>query len=123
MREKTMSPRARPLLDSYRMNASQIPLLRAIGFAILGILVLFHDKLVAPKFTTAADLWFISFIGAYCLLSWLILRYGYNRIRIFDLGLAFLILDIPFMLAVIHRTGANHSVFFFVLVLRVADQI
>jgi signal transduction histidine kinase/ActR/RegA family two-component response regulator len=118
-----MSPRARPLLDSYRMNASQIPLLRVIGFAILGILVLFYDKLAAPTRTTTGDLWFVSILGAYCLLSWLILRYGYNHIRIFDLGLAFLLLDIPFMLAVIHRTGANHSVFFFVLVLRVADQI
>jgi signal transduction histidine kinase/ActR/RegA family two-component response regulator len=123
MPEKTMSPRARPLLDSYRMNASQIPLLRAIGFAILGILVLLYDRLAAPTFTTAGYLWFIAIIVGYCILSWLILRYGYNRLPSFDLGLAFLILDIPFMLAVIHHTGANRSVFFFMLVLRVADQI
>src|SRR5262245_33820766 len=122
MRGKTMSPRARSLLDSYRMNASQIPLLRAVGFAILGILVLLYDKLAAPTFTTAGYLGLMTIIAGYCVLSWQILHHGYSRIRGFDLGLAFFVLDIPFILAVIHRTGANHSVLFFLLVLRVAYQ-
>src|SRR5262245_13782767 len=112
-----MNQRARGLPESYRLNASQIPLLRGIGFALLGILVLLYDALTSPAFSTVGYFAFIGIIAGYCLISWQILRYGYNRVRSVNLGLAFLLLDIPFILATIHRTGANHSVLFFLLIL------
>jgi signal transduction histidine kinase/ActR/RegA family two-component response regulator len=118
-----MNQRARALPDSYRLNASQIPLLRVIGFALLGILILLYDALTAPAFSTAGYFAFIGIIAGYCLISWQILRYGYNRVRSVDLGLAFFLLDIPFFLAVIHRTGANHSLLFFLLIMRAVDQV
>jgi signal transduction histidine kinase len=110
------------MADNYRLNASQIPLLRALGFGILGAFVLLYDLLIAPTFTPADYLWFMGMIGVYCLISWQILRHGYFRIRNFDLGLMFLLIDIPFILSVIHKTGADQSVLFFLLVLRVSDQ-
>jgi signal transduction histidine kinase/ActR/RegA family two-component response regulator len=110
------------MADNYRLNASQIPLLRAVGFGILGTFVLIYDLLIAPTFTTAGYLWFLGLVSGYCVISWQVLRHGYIRIRRFDFGLIFLLLDLPFILAVIHRTGANQSVLFFLLVLRVSDQ-
>lgn len=115
--------RVRLLPDSYRLNASQIPMLRVVGFSILGILVLLYDTSTTSGFSAPGYFWFVGIIAAYCVFSWQILKYGYNRVRSFDLGLAFLVLDIPFILTVIHRTGANHSPLFFMLVMRVADQI
>jgi signal transduction histidine kinase/CheY-like chemotaxis protein len=112
----------RHMADNYRLNATQIPLLRAVGFAILGILVLVYDRLVAPTDTTSGSLWFLSLIGLYCLISWQILRFGYLKIRYFDLGIVFLLVDLPFILSIIHMTGRNHSVLFFLLILRVSDQ-
>jgi signal transduction histidine kinase/ActR/RegA family two-component response regulator len=113
----------RHIADQYRLNAFQIPLLRSVGFGILGVFVLAHDILVASTFSIADYVWFMAAIGAYCLISWQILRYGYLRVRHFDLGLAFLLIDLPFILSVIHRTGADQSVLFFLLILRVSDQI
>jgi signal transduction histidine kinase/ActR/RegA family two-component response regulator len=113
----------RHIADQYRLNAFQIPLLRSVGFGILGVFVLAHDILVASTFSIVDYVWFMAAIGAYCLISWQILRYGYLRVRHFDLGLVFLLLDLPFILSVIHRTGADQSVLFFLLILRVSDQI
>jgi signal transduction histidine kinase/ActR/RegA family two-component response regulator len=112
----------RYIADNYRLNAFQIPLLRSLGFGILGIFVLAYDILIAPTFSTADYVWYMTAIAVYCLISWQILRYGYLRVRRFDLGLVFLIVDLPFILSVIHRTGANQSVLFFLLILRVSDQ-
>jgi signal transduction histidine kinase/ActR/RegA family two-component response regulator len=110
------------MADNYRLNASQIPLLRAVGFGILATFVLLYDLLIAPTFTVAGYLWFVGMIAVYCLISWQVLRHGYFRIRHFDFGLVFLLVDLPFILSVIHWTGANRSVLFFLLVLRVSDQ-
>jgi signal transduction histidine kinase/ActR/RegA family two-component response regulator len=123
---KHMTQRAhhsrRHIADNYRLNAFQIPLLRSVGFGILGIFVLAYDILIAPTFSTADYVWFMTAIAAYCVISWQILRYGYLRVRRLDLGLFFLLIDLPFVLSVIHRTGANQSVLFFLLILRVSDQ-
>lgn len=112
----------RHIADNYRLNAFQIPLLRSVGFGILGIFVLSYDLLVASTFSMADYVWFMAAIGIYCVISWQILRYGYLRVRRFDLGLVFLLIDLPFVLSVIHKTGANQSILFFLLILRVADQ-
>ena len=124
--QRIMTQRAphsrRRMADNYRLNASQIPLLRAVGFGILGILILAYDFLIAATFTAAGYLWFLGMVSVYCLISWQVLRHGYFRIRRFDVGIVFLLLDLPFILTVIHMTGANQSVLFFLLVLRVSDQ-
>lgn len=46
-----VTPSRRHMADNYRLNASQIPLLRAVGFGIFGIFILLYDFLVAPTFT------------------------------------------------------------------------
>src|SRR4026207_1980280 len=112
----------RRIADNYRLNASQIPLLRAVGFGILRAFLLIYDLLIAPTFTLSGYLGFVGMSGVYCLISWQILRHGYFRLRHFDVGLIFLLVDLPFILSVIHWTGANQSVLFFLLVLRVSDQ-
>jgi len=110
------------MADNYRLNATQIPLLRAVGFGMFGAIVLVYDLLIAPTFSTTGYLWFMTMIGIYCLISWQLLRIGYLRVRHFDFGLVFLLIDLPFVLSIIHMTGANHSVLFFLLILRVSDQ-
>src|ERR1041385_8835483 len=98
MTQRALQSRRR-MADNYRLNAAQIPLLRAVGFGILGTLVLAYDLLVAPTFTVAGYLWFLGLISVYCLISWQILRHGYFRVRHFDFGLIFLIVDLPFILS------------------------
>ena len=117
---KTMA--RRPLQDAYRLNAFQIPAIRAVGFTITCVWVLLYQTLVATNFSPDQYAQFVTVIAAYCLTSWALLAYGYNRFRAIDLGLLFLLLDLPFLLYAIHATGANESLLFFIVVLRVADQ-
>src|SRR3954462_5241974 len=95
----------RPLQDNYRLNVYQIPALRALGCAIVCVWVLCYDGLIAKDFSLPAYAEFVAIMAAYCLGSWLCLVYGCNRLRAVDLGLVFLVLDLPFLLYGVHRTG------------------
>ena len=112
----------RPLLNFYYLNASQIPALRAVGFGVLCVWVLLYQSLISRSFSMPAFAEFVAIMAAYCVVSWLVLLYSYNRKHLVDLGLLFLVMDLPCLLYAIHSTGANESLLFFVVVLRVADQ-
>src|SRR5262245_44410187 len=99
--------------DSYWLNAFQIPALRALGFVILAIWVLVYDIFALRAFSFWSYFSFIAILAAYGLASWGILVYAWNRVRIFNLGALFLVMDLPFMLLAVDRTGANQSLLFF----------
>jgi signal transduction histidine kinase/CheY-like chemotaxis protein len=111
-----------PLRDAYRLNAVQIPAFRAFGFAVLSVCALIHNLLIDRSFTVAAYLQFVLVMGAYCLGSWVALRWAYGKRRKIDYGLVFLVADVIAMLYVVYQTGADRSLLFFVLIMRVSDQ-
>src|SRR5690349_3451145 len=103
----------RPLQDAYRLNALQIPALRAFGCAVIAMWVLSYQLFVAQNFSLPDYASIVGVLAAYCVTSWLVIYYGYNWLRSIDLSLLFLVLDIPFLLYAIHHTGAEHSLLFF----------
>ena len=52
----------------------------------------------------------------------LVLRTKYRKVKALDIPLLFLIVDLFFWILVIYRTGAEHSLLFFLSVVRVSDQ-
>src|SRR5262245_49403015 len=68
MEGRTETQRRRPA-DNYWLNVVQIPMLRALGIAILCVYVLLYDLLIAPPFSLAAYLAFVAILAAYCLVS------------------------------------------------------
>lgn len=60
---------------------------------------------------------------AYSLISWVILYIYYLQVKLFDLGLFFLIFDIGVWILVIYFTGGERSLFFFLMTVRAADQL
>src|SRR3990172_11880733 len=117
-----VSSQRTPFRDAYRLNAVQIPALRALGFGILIICVLLYKVLLDRSFTWTSYLQVASVIGLYCAGSWIALRWAYSRRRKVDFSQAFLIIDLFFMLYAVYHTGADNSLLFFVLVMRVSDQ-
>lgn len=102
-------------------NVDVYPLVRAIGFQLL-ILVL-----VGYNAAYGIDDWqpvivYVAIVEAYCLLSWLTLLRFYGRIRIADLGLVFLAVDMLLWTGAVYVSGGHTSWLFFLLALRVADQ-
>jgi signal transduction histidine kinase/CheY-like chemotaxis protein len=121
MLDRIESPR-KPLGENYRLNVVQIPLLRALGSAILCIYILLYDVVSGSGFSWSSYLTYAGIFAVYCVGSWLALRVGYGKLRKFDLPLFFLILDFALWLLVIYRTGADKSLLFFLSVVRVSDQ-
>src|SRR5689334_5704017 len=109
-------------VDNYRLNVSQIPLLRGFGLLILCGYVLLYDVLISPTFSWQRYLAFVAILTIYGAGSWLTLRTAYKKARPLDLSLVFLIVDLLVWLLVIYRTGAEKSLLFFFCVLRVSDQ-
>ncbi|MGE5467076.1 MAG: ATP-binding protein [Ignavibacteria bacterium] len=97
----------------------QIPALRLIGSFLLAAVVWLYQVLVpgAPEVN-----WVGPLLVAYALASWLALFLLYRKTRRFDLGLFFLICDIPLWTLAIYATGGEDSWIYMVLLLRVVDQ-
>ena len=121
MEGRTETQRRRPA-DNYWLNVVQIPMLRTLGVAILCVYVLLYDLLIAPPFSLAGYLAFVAILAVYCLASWLALRKGYRKIKPLDFSLVLLVADLFLWLLVVHRTGAEKSLLFFVGVVLVSHQ-
>src|SRR5881396_4146143 len=121
MEGRTETQRRRPA-DNYWLNVVQIPMLRALGLAILCVYVLLYDLLIDPPFSLAGYLAFVAIFAAYCLVSWLALRKGYKKIKPVDFPLVLLVADLFLWLLVVYRTGAEKSLLFFVGVVLVSHQ-
>jgi signal transduction histidine kinase/ActR/RegA family two-component response regulator len=106
-----------------QFHVFDVPRLRVLGFAILTLLVIFHEV-----FSTGGTNWQLPIrIGAallvYALASWAILYVFFDAAKPrINLGTLFLAVDIPAFVWVIYETGADNSWLFFLLYIRVADQ-
>jgi signal transduction histidine kinase len=106
-----------------RLNVVAVPALRVVGMSLLAVGVLLNNALVLGSFSWSAWLQVATLLEVYALLSWLCLRALWARIEAVDLGLVFLVLDLPVFGWVIYRSGADQSWLFFILLARVADQV
>ncbi len=106
-----------------KLNTVEIPRLRAFGSVLLAVGALVHERWLRGQFSW--DTWFtiVAVLGAYGIVSWLVLSRLYTRVRAFDLSVLFLGLDLLVWASVIYLTGATQSWLFFILLARVADQI
>ncbi len=110
------------LLRAYRLNVFTIPMLRVLGFGILGVVLMLHNQLLLDP-NSNAKLTLPLIIGfAYCFISWGVLYKFYSHVKRWDLGVFFLGIDIIFFIFAIYFSGGDKSWLFILLVIRVADQ-
>jgi signal transduction histidine kinase/DNA-binding response OmpR family regulator/HPt (histidine-containing phosphotransfer) domain-containing protein len=111
---------ARNKANRYRKyDTVQIPALRLAGMVLLSLVVIFYQHFVSGD--TAIG-WTVPILLAYACLSWLFIYSVYGKTGFVDIGLAFLIIDVPFLTLMLYATGGEHSWLFIVLLLRVVDQ-
>jgi signal transduction histidine kinase len=103
-------------------HVETVPKLRALGFALVAVLVLFHTAVVADDARWGETFGLIAVMTGYSLASWLALRVWYDRVKSINLGVLFLALDLAVFTLAVYATGADRSWLFFLLFIRVADQ-
>ena len=60
---------------------------------------------------------------SYSLISWLILYLYFEKIKKIDIGFMFLVVDVFIWTFMIYYSGGEKSLLFWLMVMRVADQI
>ena len=106
-----------------RLNLIEIPLLRFFGFLFIGLGVYLHNRYILHSYNRSEFVFFLSIIFSYSFATWVLLCFFYKRIRKFDLGTFFLGTDILLFVLAIYFSGGEKSLAFFVVAVRVADQV
>src|SRR5215813_8449396 len=96
------------------------PLLRLGGGAALALSAVLHN-VVTGRATPSNVTAIIGGLAMWSLLSWLALERWYGRTGRVDLGIVVALGDIVAWTLVIYLTGAEHSILFFLVLLRAAD--
>jgi PAS domain S-box-containing protein len=107
----------------YRFNVFQIPTLRALGFCLLSIAIFFHNLFLLKSFSWISFFEISSILISYSLISWLILYLFFETTKRFDIAFLFLVIDVFIWATVIYFSGGEKSLLFWLMVMRVADQI
>jgi signal transduction histidine kinase/ActR/RegA family two-component response regulator len=114
---------ARKAENARRLYTAQIPAVRAVGFAIICVMVIVqharHPAVLPP-------LQALLLIGAdllYAVLSWMLLRWGYGRWRNVDLSHLLFHVDVLIWLPHLYYFEQSNLFFAFFLLVRVADQV
>src|SRR5262245_23174154 len=107
----------------YRINVIQVPTLRLLGFCLLTVCILLHNLFSLKSFSWDIFFKITSIMMSYSIISWLILYLFFDRIKKFDLGFLFLIIDIYIWTLAIYFSGGEKSLLFWLMVMRVADQV
>src|SRR5262245_8974361 len=79
---------------AYRLNVVEIPLLRLLGLSLVVLVVFLNNRFLLHSFSWPQFLSLTVVLAGYALLSWLALFLFYPRIKLFDLGVFFLIVDV-----------------------------
>jgi PAS domain S-box-containing protein len=107
----------------YRLNVRQIPLLRLFGFGLVLLGVLLHNLFLSHSFSWPSFVHLVLIVVSYTLLSWLLLSLLYARVKLLDVGVFFLVADVFVWTVAIYFAGGEKSWLFFILMMRVADQV
>ena len=108
---------------NWRLAAVELPLVRAVGSVLLSLAVYLNNHYLVPWATFEA--WAVTTIvlGVWATVSWLLLWLALRREQPRDLTLFTLAGDLPVWTFAIYASGADRSFLFFILLLRVADQV
>jgi signal transduction histidine kinase len=109
-----------------RTHTRVYPLLRLIGFELLLAGVVAHNVLILGNLNGPAVLTFAIVANLYCLVSWVVLIKAYGRFKIIGritLGDVFFALDMVLWTFAIYVSGADRSWLFFILLMRVGDNV
>jgi PAS domain S-box-containing protein len=107
----------------YRLNVIQIPTLRVLGFCLLAIGILFHNLFLLKSFSWFNFFEIASALLLYSVISWIALYLFFETIKQFDIGFLFLVIDVFIWTIVIYFSGGEKSLLFWLMVMRVADQV
>jgi PAS domain S-box-containing protein len=107
----------------YRLNVVQIPTLRVLGFCLLTFCIFFHNLFILNSSSQPSIFAIAAIVTSYSLLSWLILYLFFEKIKKVDISFTFLVGDIFIWTLMIYYSGGEKSLLFWLMVMRVADQI
>jgi PAS domain S-box-containing protein len=107
---------------TYHLNVIQFPILRLLGFLLIIMYILLHNVFLSKTFSWMDFSSITAFLFIYSLISWLILYIFFERVKLFDLGIFFLVFDIFVWIFVIYSTGGEKSLLFVLMIVRAADQ-
>jgi PAS domain S-box-containing protein len=108
---------------AYRLNVIQIPALRLLGFSLLTTCIFFHNLFLLKSFSWQGFFTISSILIAYSVVSWMILYFFFDKSKRLDIGFIFLIVDVFVWTLVVYFSGGEKSLLFWLMVMRVADQI
>jgi two-component system sensor histidine kinase/response regulator len=108
---------------TWRLAAIELPLVRVAGSLLLALAVYVHNRFLVS--TVGAQEWMIAtlVVAVYALVSWAAIVYFLRRRPPLDLTIPALVGDLPVWTFAIYQSGAEGSWLFFILLLRVADQV
>ena len=109
--------------NARRVNTAQIPIVRAVGFAILCAIAVLQDVRLGVPLAQPQLALLLATNVVYAVSSWLVLRSWYGRAGRIDLGLVFLHLDVLVWLVNLRHFEHVHLFFACLLLVRVADQV
>jgi len=107
---------------TWRLAARELPLVRLAGSFLLSVAVYVNNRFLLAQ---PVDGWLITtiVIAAYAIVSWLLLVAFLKRNPPIDLTVLTFVGDVVVWTFAIYQTGAEESWLFFILLLRVADQV
>lgn len=108
---------------TWRLSGIELPLLRVAGTVLLALAVYVHNRFLIES--ARPHEWLAATIVAafYAALSWVAIVFFLRRNPPVDLTLPALVGDLPVWTFAIYQSGAEGSWLFFILLLRVADQV
>jgi signal transduction histidine kinase len=105
-----------------RMHTIQMPMVRALGFIVVCVLVILDDWRTGDSLTNPSLLWLIAGNLLYATLSWPFLRWVWGRGGL-DWSFVFLHVDVLVWLLNLHHLEPSTLFFAYFLLMRVADQV
>ncbi|HKR65858.1 MAG TPA: ATP-binding protein [Thermoanaerobaculia bacterium] len=107
---------------TWRLAAVELPLLRLAGSVLLSLAVYVNNHFILHA---VGEGWLVTtgVIAAYALVSWALIALFLRRDPPIDITLPVLFGDLPVWTFAIYQSGAEESWLFFILLLRVADQV
>jgi two-component system, sensor histidine kinase and response regulator len=112
-----------PRQRTWRLAAIELPLVRVAGSILLALAVYVHNRYLIATAGPQAWITVTVVVALYAILSWQLIIVFLRRKRPKDLTLPVLIGDLPVWTFAIYHSGAEGSWLFFILLLRVADQV
>jgi two-component system sensor histidine kinase/response regulator len=106
-----------------RLALFELPLVRVVGSAFLSLAVFLHNRYLLGEVSLTEWLDVTALLLVSCVVAWLVLLAFYRGPHPRDLTVLVLAADMVIWTVVIYATGAEKSWLFFILLMRVADQI